>query len=557
MFKNFSSLGMRWSAYCAGLVALFITTTVTLHAQSRQEQEVDVNKPVASASRIGDLPVVADKSLITFPEDGPEGEVLPLRVAVQKALGQNLGLRVEAFNQAISFESMAIEDAVFDSSLFASVDFYKQELTSTRALASGTSTDNRQYGAGIRKKLSTGATAELSTGLSRRDSNAALPLSSLDYSADFTASITQPLLRGGWKTVNLAGLAKAKSRHEATRLQLKSTIATQIESTENYYWNLAYAYANRKLRESSREAARNLLTETEERQRIGMASDVDVLQARASLASREDAIVSATQQIEDAQDTLARQIGLLQLPEANTATATPPMLAVSSLPDTASATPDFSAVWERTVVWDPSTGVQEETINQGEIDRRVAKNGLQPSLDLTMAASLLGSDSKYGRQAYENAASNDGREWRTGLTLSYPWGNRGDKARLRQTEKSIEQEKLRLIDLKQGLYQEVRSTWRQAEAARVRMEYTVAAMELQERNHLQQVEKYRIGLATLREVIEAQRDLDDARLTRLNASLSLIRARTALARLDGTILERHGFTWDEASTIVESPSANP
>ena len=55
-------------------------------------------------------------------------------------------------------------------------------------------------------------------------------------------------------------------------------------------------------------------------------------------------------------------------------------------------------------------------------------------------------------------------------------------------------------------------------------------------------------------MLEAQRDFDQARRQNLRAVIESLRAAIRLSRVDGSILERNGFTWEAVDALAESPN---
>jgi biotin carboxylase len=85
------------------------------------------------------------------------------------------------------------------------------------------------------------------------------------------------------------------------------------------------------------------------------------------------------------------------------------------------------------------------------------------------------------------------------------------------------------------------------------VEVTQAAIALNEQSFEQERARYGAGLSAYRQVLEAQRDLDKARRSHLQALIDQRRAVVQLARVDGSILERNGFTWAEADALLAAP----
>jgi outer membrane protein TolC len=66
-------------------------------------------------------------------------------------------------------------------------------------------------------------------------------------------------------------------------------------------------------------------------------------------------------------------------------------------------------------------------------------------------------------------------------------------------------------------------------------------VSLQEATFEREKGKFEEGLADFRHVLEAQRDLDQARVRLLTSKFNQLSAQIDLANLTGTIFERHGI----------------
>src|SRR5690606_1910943 len=134
----------------------------------------------------------------------------------------------------------------------------------------------------------------------------------LSQNADISLSVTQPLLRGFGIDVTLADLRRAEALDRATRLELQRALLDVLRDTELAYWGVADAFARRRLGDSNRELARQLLEETEQRADLGLATRLELLQAESNLATREQEIIAAEQLLSERTDTLAALLGGLQ-----------------------------------------------------------------------------------------------------------------------------------------------------------------------------------------------------------------------------------------------------
>jgi len=76
---------------------------------------------------------------------------------------------------------------------------------------------------------------------------------------------------------------------------------------------------------------------------------------------------------------------------------------------------------------------------------------------------------------------------------------------------------------------------------------------LNEESFKQARARYGSGLVAYRLVLEAQRDFDQARINYLSSIIDTLRANVRLSRVDSTILERNGFSWETLSDLETAP----
>lgn len=482
-------------------------------------------------------------------------EELSLRTAIAAALEHNLGLRISAYAPANALDSIEIEEAQFDPSLFGSASLQERQSAGSNSSLDSASlpeSETRRARAGVDKRLATGATVTVDSAINRSSSNNNAARSP-DYSADVGISIRQPILKDAWSTVNLAPLARAKFTADRSMYELRSDVLDLVLDTEIAYWNLAYARADRALIASSLALAENLLEENGERERLGLVTPLEVLQAEAELLNQQEAIIQAERAIEDAEDVLRRAMGQSDF----IATITDEVI-VTGLPAAIEPLRPMDAVVQDTVLYDVDAKAQELRIEVERINHILAQDETLPDLDMTAGVTYLGRD-EAGSAAYRGAYSANGYDWTVGVEVRVPWGFREARARARQAERNVEQATLQLYDIKQAKALAARNAWRSANTGLKRIEVTRASMALNEEAFEQERARYGSGLVPYRNVLEAQRDFDQAKSNYLRALIETLRASVRLSRVDGTLLARNGLDWDAVApyTQVTPPQLTP
>jgi len=486
--------------------------------------------------------------LPAIPEPADESELLELDEAIDQALANNLGLTTARYQPANARDSILIEASAFDPALFGSASLQEQQSAaraSTLDSAPIPLSENRQAQIGVDQRLSTGASVTVDSDLGRRSSNNNAARNP-DYGSSVGLNLRQPLLRDAWARINLAPLARARLTVDQSVFELRSNILDVIAETEIAYWNLAFTRAAAALIGSSIDLAQNLLEENRERERLGLVTPLEVLQAETELINQQEDLIRAEQAIDDAKDALRRVMGNVSFLEDLESD----QLAVRTLPIKMTAVRPLQVVVQDTIIADADALAQEKAIEVQRINQILAEDATRPDLDLVGGVNYLGRDTD-GETAYSGAYSADGYSWNVGLELRFPWGFREARARNRQATRDLEREQVVLYDLKQQKALAARTAWRAARTGLKRIEVTRQALALNEETFEQERARYGSGLVAYRQVLEAQRDFDQARSNYLAAIIDTTRASVRLSRVDGTILERNGFTWKMLDGLSE------
>jgi outer membrane protein TolC len=477
--------------------------------------------------------------------------VLTLQEAIDRSLAHNLGLQIERIGPTIAEEDISVAKSEFDPVIFLNGNLDKQVSPQAASLLDGAEqpvSHSRSLTSGVTKKFSPGTVVGLSTSVTRRATNSLFATLNPEHTAGVAVDVRQPLLKGAWKKVNLASLVRSQAAFAQTRYQLRRRAIDLITETEIGYWNVAYAHARMSLQQSSLEVAGQLLREAREKERLGLATAIDVLQAKAAFAARRESIILAEQAVKDSEDVVFSVLSSLQIEN--------PHLIVASLPEEDIAVPALAALYARTQEFDLDLSIQREVISQRELDVRVARNNRLPNLDLTVQGGLAGRDVD-GSEAFHNALDRDGYSWRAGVEVTVPWGFRAERSRYRKAQMALQQQQLLAESLDQDLLFRVRTAWRALVAGKERLEVTRASLTLSEEQFEAVRAKFNAGLSTFREVLEGQEDLDEARKRKLDALIDSIRASARLARFDGAIMDRHGYAWEEVDALTAERPESP
>ncbi len=463
----------------------------------------------------------------------PAAPELTLEECIARVLEKNFSLRIQGFNSANAKESLVIAKAGFEPTFNATGSRAHSQGVTSFTSGTITGTDFRQDQSDVRlgatQNITTGAALSVSTSVLRSSNN--IPLNSLNpaYDSDIAFSITQPLLKGAGPKVNRAGIETSKLGITIANLNYKGSVLQAVRDTEAAYYNLVFTRGQLVVKQHSLELAAKLYDENKVRKNTGVATSLDVLTAEVGVAAAQNGVVLAAQQVRNAEDALLALTGQFEFNE--------PPGAVQFTPFTDPA-PSVGESFRLARDLQPNYLAALNTIKQLEIAVSTAQNGSLPTLNLGGAVGFNGRDHTTG-SAYDNLNTRENYNWQVDLSLSVPWGAHADKARARTAVNNLHQEQALLQQIEQTLLVQVRAAVLAVETNIESVQISNQATTLAEKQYELQRAKFDAGLATSREVLQSQTDLETARVANLQAKVNLRIAVANLHQLDGSSVDRY------------------
>ena len=466
------------------------------------------------------------------PLPGQVGGNLTISVeqAVMLALTNNQDLRAHEYNPAVAKTFEQIERGVYDTELLAELS-YLEEKTRESSRSSGNQYDvnstERNASVGLRQKLPTGTTLELSASQYRETSNRTPE----EQDARLGLSITQSLLRGMGPVVNMVGVRQAELGTQASIYELRGFTEAVLAETEIAYWQLALAEREMAIVVRSLEVARQQLANIEERIAVGVLPRVEGAAARSEVARREQARIEAAANIRDRSLRLLKLINPSGHQDLKVNCASQPAIKARPLNDLAGrvrlaerSRPDLN---EAKLRW-----------KQNRLETITTKNGLLPRLEVFAALGQTGYAESFGK-SFSNL-DDPYNDFTAGLRFSHFLDNRSARAKHGAALATARQASAAVDNLRQQVGLDVRLAANQVELARQQISAAGLTRQLEEQTVEAEKERFEVGKSTTLLVAQAQRDLLASRITEVRAILSY---RIALVRLflaEGSLLERRG-----------------
>ena len=363
------------------------------------------------------------------------------------------------------------------------------------------------------------------------------------FNAVFRAQYTQPLLQN-FKIDNVrTNLLTQGIQRDVAELDLQATIASTTAQVRNAYWELAYAQANLEAQRASYELAERLVKDNRARVEIGTMAPIDIVQAQAEQATRRQAVVNAEATLQNNELLLKRLI----VSGTDDPLWTSTLNAVERPTLTADAV-DLEASVRNALANRTDLITARKNIESANVTLRSLNNQVLPQLNLISSYQLDGrggtaierapvTNAILGQTAggYWDALQNIGNwtapTWNVQFNFVYPLGTsqaEANRARQRlivqQNQTSIKATELQVATEVTAAAIAIRNSQEAIQAA-------TAARELSEQRYTAAQSKLEVGMATNFEVVQAQRDLADARNRELRELLNLQRALVDLQRV--------------------------
>jgi outer membrane protein TolC len=455
---------------------------------------------------------------------------ISLEEAVVLALEDNPALAVERLAPRILASEVEQEREIFDTTI---VSFFGAENTEGRDLAASGRLFN--FGSSslvteseLTKTFSTGTTlgftAETEIIDESRDGQQ-LVESSLGL------TVAQPLLRGAYRSANLARVRGARLELRASEHRVRAVAELTASLVEQAYWDHALAARRIALLEQSLGQAEHLLSAIERRVEGGVLARSQVVAAQSEVALRRQDLVDARADREKASLYLRGQLGLgegsgpVQLDEELPLPAATPETATSHVAHALRARPDLEEA--------------RSLARRGQLEVVRAKDGLLPRLDLVLGYRKLG----YG-DTFSGSWSELGGDRHTlvfGVSLEHFVSNHAARAERLAADATQAQADLAVRNLERIVETEVRIAHVEVARAEAKLAAVAATRELDERKLEVELERFDLGQASSFQVARSQRDLLARRIDEALALAEWHKGLAELYRLDGSLLERRGI----------------
>ena len=376
---------------------------------------------------------------------------MPLREVTQRAVANNLAVRVSGYQPAIDETRITEADARFDPEAFANVT-YTVDRTAPSISLTVPNNEQLQFETGLRQLLPSGGQVELAYRPNRinlRDSvdnNSATSFGDNSYwTSEVRLQLTQPLLQNFGNDVNQARIVINRYNQRISILDFRKDLEDTVSKVEENYWRLYQAQRTQAILEALLQ--RTIDTADIVSKRFGQ--DVTLEQISTSVSRVESAradLIRARQRVKDLADELKSLMNDPQYPVASET-----LILASDEPLLSPITFDFSDSVNTALVNRFDLAQQQLRIESAGVSLKVAKNNQLPQLNIVGSigtigggqdtrtvgdnnATTVGNNSSFGEAFKDGFDGTADINWSLGLQFTQKLGNREANAIYRRAQ---------------------------------------------------------------------------------------------------------------------------
>lgn len=354
-------------------------------------------------------------------------------------------------------------------------------------------------------------------------------------------TLTQPLLKGFRMDGTRYAVRVAEKQSAEALLQLEEQLQQTLLAIENAWYDLIAARDAILVQEEALRLATQLYEDNKNKVLVGALAPLDEQQAASQAASARATLAGTRQAYNVAQNELKALVFANQRAMAGVELLPP------ASPLQAEEVPvDAAASGEQALARRPDLRKARLALERQGLLVDYNRNKMLPSLDLVGAYGLSASDETSYGDAWDRIRDAEEPEWRVGLALSIPLGNRAARGTYAQSQDAEARQRLQLALLEEQALVEVdnaasavRSGWEAVEATTLARVYAEEALKAEQ-------QKFEHGQSTSFVVLQLQKELTNARNSEIQALTGYYRQQARLARADGSLFDRLGIDFHDA-----------
>jgi len=455
---------------------------------------------------------------------------LTLKDCIAQALKENLDLQVQMTSPELAMQNKLLRDAIFIPKLEVELATSESNSPTSDALQGADISTRERFALnlGLSQRLAIGGDLSITLNNSRTKTNSIYSTINPYLSSILTVSLTQPLLKNFGTLATKKDIIIAANDYKKARHQLRQSIIDLVYNVEDAYWNLVYNHQDLESRKKSLQRSRDLLRQNEIKVRVGSAAPIDILEAKAEVATNESQVIQAEKAIQTAEENLKRILNMTQRDE---------VVIPVDMPEVKPVSLDLNAFLEEALNNRPDIEQARIELKSQNVNVKYSRNQMLPDLQLVASYYTTGAGGDQiiydGNPLFggtpigmvrrdiwdtiEDTFSSLYKNYQVSLRLTVPLSFSQERAQMAQAKLNLKRALLTLKNTENQVYSEVREVIKELEANSKLVESNEIALKLQEQKLKAEEKKLSVGLSTNYDVLNYQRDYAQTETGLLNS----------------------------------------
>ncbi len=389
----------------------------------------------------------------------------------------------------------------------------------------GNRNDTTILAASLSRIFPSGTQAEIGYTTNRQKSDSNFVTTNPAFDSSWFVGLRQPLLRDSFGSAMRAQIEAAEANAKAAESRANSELQTIVNQALSAFWSWITFDEDKSIAKLGVKRARDFLSVTQKKFKLGTAEKADLFAAQASLAAREQDVLQSEERAENALTTL-KNVLLLS-----------PSQHIESGETLKQTTPpgDLEQLLQTALTKHPDVQAAEKDLWVAQRTYESSKSGARPQLDIFTKLTMNNVDDTWGGSA-TGAFGSDDPDWVVGSELIIPFENRQRKAERKMAKLRQEIMALQFNQVKDNVATNVRIAWNSLTAAQAQTKKALKLEHLQRKKLAEEEKDFRRGRSDAFTILTYQQDLIAAERQRLAAQAKEQIAQNTLAYAVGHLL---------------------
>jgi outer membrane protein len=464
-----------------------------------------------------------------------------------------------------------------DPTLTGTIQLQRSESPAESIFQPRASTNTNEYNFAYNQGFVTGSTLQVGFNNQRITTNNFFNDYSPLYLSSFQAQVTQQLLQGAGIWVNKRFMYQALNDRRITDSSFRQQILYTVNQVESIYWGLVKAYEDVQAKERALDQSNQLLSDNKKQLEIGTMAPLDVVNAESTVATDQQALISAQSSLNYQQQIIKQAITRNLNDAALSAAPVIPTdrVGLEALPEESQP---VEALVQEAFQQRPELEEAVLTLRNDEITLKGARNALLPTLDVYgfYGASATGGaqspncynflsnppaacpPNTYPTVSYgstlNNLVNSSSPNKGVGFNLSINLRNRAAQSEQERSLMEYRQAELRLEQLRTIVRMQVVNAMFALTNDRALVHSALAARDFEQQSLDAELKKLHLGASTTANVLQQQRSLAMAEDNLIAAHAAYATDRAGLYQTLASTLAHYDINLTEAAAGTMSTS---